>query len=80
MLGRRGEDQRFYEERPSATRRREIDAGMETKEEYEARADIARRLRDGAGPVSYEIGGEDDPDSDWAENDPSTESGQRAGE
>jgi len=70
MLGRRGEDQRFYEERPAASRRREIDAGMETKEEYEARADVARRLRDGAGPVAYEIGGEDDPDSDWAEDDP----------
>ena len=25
MLGRRGEDQRFFEERPAATRRREID-------------------------------------------------------
>ncbi|MFJ2759755.1 GTPase ObgE [Nocardioides sp. NPDC087217] len=77
MLGRRGEDQRFYEERPAAARRREIDAGMETKEEYEARADVARRLRDGAGPVAYEIGGEDDPDRDWAENDPSSAESER---
>ena len=79
MLGRRGEDQRFYEERPAAARRREIDAGMETKEEYEARADVARRLRDGAGPVAYEIGGEDDPDSDWAENDPGESSRSTSG-
>ena len=77
MLGRRGEDQRFYEERPAASRRREIDAGVETKEEYEARADVARRLRDGAGPVAYEIGGDEDPD--WAENDPSTDSANDPG-
>ncbi|OIJ26145.1 GTPase ObgE [Nocardioides luteus] len=79
MLGRRGEDQRFYEERPAAARRREIDAGMETKEEYEARADVARRLREGSGPVAYEIGGEDDPDSDWAENDPGESSRSTSG-
>jgi GTP-binding protein len=79
MLGRRGEDQRFYEERPAAARRREIDAGMETKEEHEARADVARRLREGAGPVAYEIGGEDDPDSDWAENDPGESSRSTSG-
>ncbi|NGN95423.1 GTPase ObgE [Nocardioides sp. KC13] len=79
MLGRRGEDQRFYEERPAAARRREIDAGMETKAEYEARADVARRLRDGAGPVAYEIGGEDDPDTDWAEDDPGESSRSTSG-
>ena len=71
MLGRRGEDQRFYEERPAATRRREIDAAMPTRTETETRADVARRLDADAaaesvevGPISYEIGSEDDPDWD----------------
>ncbi|MCM0619766.1 GTPase ObgE [Nocardioides bruguierae] len=78
MLGRRGEDQRFNSDRPAAQRRRDILEAMETKEENEARADVARRLDDarragkldapepkrgGAdGPMSYEIGSEDDPD------------------
>ncbi|MFL6061938.1 MAG: Obg family GTPase CgtA, partial [Marmoricola sp.] len=44
MLGRRGEDERLREERPSATRRREIDAGFVEREEHEARADVARRV------------------------------------
>jgi GTP-binding protein len=44
MLGRRGEDQRFGESRPSAQRRREIDAAMPERDEHEARADVARRL------------------------------------
>jgi GTP-binding protein len=77
MLGRRGEDQRFDESRPAARRRRDIDEAMETKEEHEARADVARRLdserrkgrsrssgSSGIGPMSYEIGSEDDPDWD----------------
>ena len=72
MLGRRGEDQRFDESRPAARRRREIDELFGIREEGEARADVARRIdvkRGGnAGPMSYEIGGKDDPD--WAESDP----------
>jgi GTP-binding protein len=44
MLGRRGEDHRFTEERPAASRRRQIDAGFEEREEHEARADVARRV------------------------------------
>jgi len=64
MLGRRGEDQRFFEERPAATRRREIDAAMPERAEYETRADVARRLDEEAaadmvvpGPTSYDNGG-----------------------
>ncbi|MFN8192440.1 MAG: GTPase ObgE [Nocardioidaceae bacterium] len=68
-LGRRGEDPRFEEQRPAARRRREIDAAMPDRAEGEARADVARRIdRPSAGPMSYEIGGPDDPD--WADSDP----------
>jgi GTP-binding protein len=44
MLGRRGEDQRFTEERPAAHRRRAIDEAMPERGETETRADVARRL------------------------------------
>jgi GTP-binding protein len=82
MLGRRGEDERLREERPSSTRRRDIDQGMETKEEHEARADVARRIdrtkvapktvtSSGIGPMAYEIGSKDDPD--WDGTDPDAE-------
>ena len=67
MLGRRGEDERLREERPAATRRRDIEEKMPERSETETRADVARRL-DRGGPVSYEIGTKDDPD--WAESDP----------
>jgi GTP-binding protein len=43
MLGRRGEDQRFSEQRPAAERRRAIDVLMAHREEFETRADVARR-------------------------------------
>jgi GTP-binding protein len=65
ILTRRGEDQRFDEKRPAARRRREIDEAMSDRGETEARADVARRVdkrRLGTGPMSYEIGGPDDPD------------------
>jgi GTPase len=65
MLGRRGEDQRFEESRPAARRRREIDSAMGDRAEGEARADVARRVdagRRASGPISYEIGSENDPD------------------
>jgi GTP-binding protein len=75
MLSRRGEDQRFNEDRPAAQRRRDIHEAMEERSESETRADVARRLdhkepaRGGsAGPMSYEIGSSDDPD--WSETDP----------
>jgi GTP-binding protein len=48
LLGRRGEDERFGEERPAARRRREIQAAMESRAAGETRADVARRL-DGGG-------------------------------
>ncbi|HZP15614.1 MAG TPA: GTPase ObgE [Nocardioides sp.] len=80
MLGRRGEDQRFFEERPAATRRREIDAAMPERADNETRADVARRLdaqeaadgiaaaQSAMGPMSYEIGSEDDPDWDGGDD------------
>lgn len=70
MLGRRGEDQRFDEQRPARYRRRDIDAAMDDRGENETRADVARRLDKGEsfGPSSYEIGSPQDPD--WAADDP----------
>ncbi|WP_426243895.1 GTPase ObgE [Nocardioides sp. LHG3406-4] len=64
MLGRRGEDHRFEEQRPAHRRRRDIDAAMDDRSETETRADVARRLDrpETAGPTSYEIGSADDPD------------------
>jgi GTPase len=65
MLGRRGEDQRFDESRPAARRRRDIDEAMDDRAEGEARADVARRIdvhRRPSGPISYEVGSDDDPD------------------
>ena len=44
MLGRRGEDQRFDEDRPAAQRRRAIQEAMPDRAEGETRADVARRL------------------------------------
>jgi GTPase len=79
MLGRRGEDQRFEERRDASHRRRDIDSAMPERGENETRADVARRLdaerRGGSsGPMSYEIGGADDPD--WAEHDPDSSDGR----
>jgi GTP-binding protein len=64
VLARRGEDQRFDEQRPAARRRREIQEAMGGRSEGETRADVARRLDkpEGFGPMSYEIGSADDPD------------------
>jgi GTP-binding protein len=63
MLGRRGEDQRFEEKRPAAGRRRAIQEAMPERGETETRADVARRIDHSTGPVGYEIGSDDDPDS-----------------
>lgn len=75
MLGRRGEDERLREERPAATRRRDIQELMPERSETETRADVARRIdapRGGSsGPMSYEIGTADDPD--WNEFDPDSD-------
>jgi GTP-binding protein len=71
MLGRRGEDQRLREDRPAAQRRRDIDEAMDERAEGETRADVARRLDSATGPVSYEIGSDEDPDVfDLSEDDP----------
>jgi len=77
MLGRRGEDQRFDEQRPAAQRRRRIDEAMDERAEGEARADVARRLDHEmpSGPMAYEIGSADDPD--WQEFDPDAQTGDR---
>ena len=71
MLGRRGEDQRFTETRPAAVRKRMIDEHFDERGENEARADVARRVDEGA--YVYEIGSEDDPDADWAQYDPNAD-------
>ncbi|UDY24510.1 GTPase ObgE [Nocardioides sp. Kera G14] len=76
MLGRRGEDQRFTEDRPAAQRRRDIQELMEERAEGETRADVARRLDRNNyvdGPMGYEIGSAEDPDADLfdlSESDP----------
>ena len=44
LLSRRGEDQRFEEQRPAARRRRAIDEAWSSRAEGEARADVARRF------------------------------------
>ena len=80
MLGRRGEDERLREERPAATRRKDIQEQMPDRSETETRADVARRIdrsgkaaapktitSSGIGPMSYEIGSKDDPDWDGEE-------------
>ena len=53
ILGRRGEDLRFDEERPAARRRREIEEAMTSRVAGETRADVARRHR--AGPQAEEV-------------------------
>ncbi len=78
MLGRRGEDHRFTEDRPAAQRRRDIDEAMDERSENETRADVARRLDKNNyvdGTYGYEIGSEEDPDAeffDLSESDPDT--------
>jgi GTP-binding protein len=79
VLGsRRGEDNRFEEQRPAVRRRRAIDAAYGERGEGEARADVARRAD---AELRGDRTGEDDPDAtqawdqgaDWAEDDPETE-------
>ena len=70
ILSRRGEDQRFADDRPAAHRRRAIQEELPERAEGETRADVARRLDkpETYGPKSYVVGSPEDPD--WAENDP----------
>ncbi|MFC5729631.1 MULTISPECIES: GTPase ObgE [Nocardioides] len=80
-LARRGEDNRFQEDRPAAQRRREIQEKLAERGENETRADVARRIDkpEVYGPMAYEIGSEADPDAApvpafdedaWLEEDP----------
>ena len=75
MLGRRGEDQRFDEERPAAQpppRHPRGDGRALRDRDPRRRGPAPRpqgaRPRWSSGPMSYEIGTTDDPD--WAESDP----------
>jgi GTPase len=49
LSSRRGEDERFAEERTSVARRRAIEAAYADREEGETRADVARRLASSEG-------------------------------
>ncbi|MEO7944257.1 MAG: GTPase ObgE [Marmoricola sp.] len=60
MLGRRGEDERLREDRPAADRRRAIDELMPERGETEVRADVARRLDQGATESIADSEDEDD--------------------
>jgi GTP-binding protein len=57
ILSRRGEDQRFTEERPAARRRREKDAAYHAEDDEEAY--VFSSLDDGDAPVLED--GDDDP-------------------
>ncbi|QNN53383.1 GTPase ObgE [Nocardioides mesophilus] len=67
ILGRRGEDVRFEESRPSALRRRAIEEAMADRREGETRADVARRFGI-AEPTPDEL--EAPGDWGWSEDDP----------
>jgi len=78
LLGRRGEDVRFEDVRPSAQRRRAINEAFPDRAEGEARADVARRLAgadadEGASGRAVTSSWEGSPD--WADEDPDKESG-----
>lgn len=80
LASRRGEDQRFNQERPAASRRRAINEAFEIRGEHEARADVARRLAMGEGVEIDELratGGEEDPWG-WSESDPGNTVGDTA--
>ena len=73
VLGsRRGEDNRFEEERPSVRRRRAIDEAYPARAEGEARADVARRATAPAdADAAEQAPGESwDQDAVWDESDP----------
>lgn len=73
ILGsRRGEDNRFSEERPAAARRRAIDEAMANRAEGETRADVARRfgLPGGDPDGDRDAAPTGEPDWGWDEQDP----------
>lgn len=70
LLGRRGEDSRLEESRPSAQRRRDIDEAMASRGETETRADVARRRREADEATDETVVRRADPDWGWTEDDP----------
>ncbi len=74
VLGsRRGEDERFEEQRPSVRRRRAIDAAYAERLEGEARADVARRAAGGDPDDVEPPQGGWDQGAVWDEDDPEAE-------
>ena len=61
---RRGEDARFEQERPAASRRRAIDAAFAERAEGEARADVARRTDSAGAEDRAGLAGVADTDAD----------------
>jgi GTP-binding protein len=76
LLSRRGEDQRFEEQRAAAQRRRAIDEAYRSREPGETRADVARRLA-AAGEIELDEEARAELDLGWDEDDPGTEGAQR---
>jgi GTP-binding protein len=69
LLSRRGEDQRFDEQRKAAQRRRAIDEAYRTRAPGETRADVARRLA-AAGQIELDEEEAAELDLGWDEYDP----------
>jgi GTP-binding protein len=69
LLSRRGEDQRFDEQRKAAQRRRAIDEAYRTRAPGETRADVARRLA-AAGQIELDDEEAEALDLGWDEYDP----------
>jgi GTP-binding protein len=74
ILGsRRGEDNRFAEDRPAAQRRKAIDEAMASRGEGETRADVARRFGLPGGDPDASPDAAPENDWGWDEQDPSAE-------
>ena len=69
LLSRRGEDNRFDEQRQAAQRRRAIDEAFRRRAPGETRADVARRLLD-AGEIELDDEERRALDLGWEEQDP----------
>ena len=76
LLSRRGEDQRFDEQRRAAQRRRAIDEAYRHRAPGETRADVARRLAD-AGEIELDEESAAELDLGWDEDDPGVEETRR---
>ena len=76
LLSRRGEDQRFEEQRAAAQRRRAIDEAFKRRAPGETRADVARRLA-AAGEIELDDQTREELDLGWGEDDPGAEGTQR---